>query len=88
MCGYILSLTSTLEVVGGQRHALDALSPGKTRYSLYGRLGGPQERSGWVRKISPLPGFDSRTDQSVVSRYTESANPAHNIIYIYIYIYI
>ena len=30
-----------------------ALSPGKTRYPLYRRLGGPQGRSGRVRKISP-----------------------------------
>jgi hypothetical protein len=27
--------------VGGQRHAPTALSPGKTRYPLYGKLGGP-----------------------------------------------
>jgi hypothetical protein len=31
--------------------------PGKTRYTLYRRLGGPQCRSGRVRKISPPPGF-------------------------------
>jgi hypothetical protein len=29
----------------------------KTRYPLYRRLGGPQGRSGRVRKISPPPGF-------------------------------
>ena len=34
------------------------LSPGQTRYPLYRRLGGPQGRSGQVRKISPPPGFD------------------------------
>ena len=28
-----------------------SLPPGKTRYPLYGRLGGPQGRSGQVRKI-------------------------------------
>jgi len=28
-----------------------SLPPGKTRYSLYRRLGGPQDRSGQVRKI-------------------------------------
>jgi len=28
--------------VGGQRHAPAALPPGKTRYPLYRRLGGPQ----------------------------------------------
>jgi hypothetical protein len=33
-------------------------NPGKkTRYLLYRRLGGPQGRSGRVRKISPLPGI-------------------------------
>jgi len=45
-------------------------TPGKTRYSLYRRLGGPQGRSGQVRKISPPPGFDPRTVQPVASRYT------------------
>ena len=30
-----------------------SLPPGKTRYPLYRRLGGPQGRSGQVRKISP-----------------------------------
>jgi len=50
-----------------------SLPPGKTRYPLYGRLGGPQGRSGQVRKISPPPppGFDPRTDQPVASRYTD-----------------
>ena len=32
------------------------------RYPLYRRLGGPQGRSGRVRKMSPLPGFDPRTN--------------------------
>jgi hypothetical protein len=43
------------------------------RYPLYRRLGGPQGRSGRVRKISPPPGFDPRTVQPVVSRYTDWA---------------
>ena len=46
---------------------------GKTRYPLYRRLGGPQGRSGQVRKISPLPVFDPRTVQPVASRYTHYA---------------
>ena len=57
-----------------------SLSPRKARYPLYRRLGGPQGRSGQVRKISPPPGFDSRTDHPVASRYTDWAIPAH-IIY-------
>jgi hypothetical protein len=36
---------------------------------LYRRLGGPQGRSGRVRKISPTPGFDPRNVRSVASRY-------------------
>jgi hypothetical protein len=47
------------------------LPSGKTRYPLYRRLGGPQGRSGQVRKISTPPGFDPRTVQPVASRYTD-----------------
>ena len=36
--------------VGGQCHVPAALAPGKTRYPLYRRLGGPQSQSGWVAK--------------------------------------
>jgi len=50
-----------------------SLPPGKTLYQLYRRLGGPQGRSGQVRKISPPPEFDPRTVQPVASRYTEYA---------------
>ena len=45
--------------MGGQHHAPAALPPGKTRYPLYRRLGGPQGRSGRVRKISPPTGIRS-----------------------------
>ena len=45
-----------------------SLPPGKTRYPLYKRLGGPQGRSGQVRKISSPLGFDSRTVQPIASR--------------------
>jgi len=43
----------------------------ETRYPFYRRLGGPQNRSGKVRKISPQPGLDPRTVQSVASRYID-----------------
>ena len=39
--------------VGVQRDALAALPPEKPRYPLYRRLGGPQDRSESVQKISP-----------------------------------
>ena len=42
-------------------------------YPFYRRLGGFQGRSRRVRKISSLPGFDPRTLQPVVSRYTDWA---------------
>jgi hypothetical protein len=45
--------TSTLDGVGGQRHAPAALPPRKTQ------LGGPQSRSGRMRNISLPPSRDS-----------------------------
>jgi hypothetical protein len=59
--------------VRGQCHAPGRLPPGKTRYPLYRRLGGPQGRSGHVRKISPPPGIDPRAVQPVASHYTNWA---------------
>jgi len=50
-----------------------SLPPGKTQYPLYRRLGGPQGRSGQVRKISPPPGFDPWTIQPIGSLYTDYA---------------
>ena len=53
--------------MGGQRHTPVALPAGKTQCPLYRRLGGPQGRSGRVKKSSLLPGFDPRTVQPVAS---------------------
>jgi hypothetical protein len=50
----------------------------QSRYPLYRRVGGPQDQFGWLRKISPPPGFDPRPVQPVASRYTDYAIPAHN----------
>ena len=55
----IIPSTSALDGVGGQRHASAVLPPGKRLYPLYWRLGGPQCRSGRVRKISPPTGIRS-----------------------------
>jgi len=52
------------------------LYPGKqTRYPLYRRLGGPQDRSGWMRKILPPTGIRSpdrpaRSESSYRLRYS------------------
>jgi hypothetical protein len=79
-----------------------SLPSGKTRYPLYRRLGGPQSRSGQVRKILPPPGFDPRTVQPIASRYTDCATRSTMIgihytksnvflllfMYFYCYIYV
>jgi hypothetical protein len=59
MYSSILPSNSALDEVDGQRHATAALPPGMTRYPVYRRLGGPQGRSGRVRKISPPTGVRS-----------------------------
>jgi len=67
-------MTTALE--GGEGSASSpgsSLPPGKTRYPLYRRLGGTQDRSGQVRKNSPPLGFDSRTVQPLAIRYSDWA---------------
>jgi hypothetical protein len=44
------------------------LLPGKTRYPLYRRLGGPQGRSGRAENLAP-PAFGPRTIQPLVGRH-------------------
>ena len=69
-----LSLISVLDGVGGQCKIPTALPPGRTRYSLYRRLGEPQGGSGGVRKMWPPPGFDPWTVQPVAGRYNQNYN--------------
>ena len=52
------------------------LPPGKTRYPLYRRLGGPQGRSGRAENLAP-PGFDPRTVQPVAQSHYRLSYPAH-----------
>jgi hypothetical protein len=77
-----LSLTWTLARRGGWWTPRPGrFTPRKeTRYPVYRRLSGPQGRCGRVRKISPPPGFDTRTVQPVASRYTDWAIAAHNLL--------
>ena len=67
--------------VGGQHHASAALPPGKVRYPLYRRLGGPHGWYGRVRKILLPPGFDPQTVQPVATRYADWAIAA--LVYLY-----
>jgi len=80
-----LSLTSALDGMGGHRHAPATLLPGKTRYLLHRRLGGPQGRSGRVRKIPLTTGIRSsdrpaRSELLCWLPYPGSHN-MYNIIY-------
>ena len=54
------------------------LTPGKTRFPFYRRLGGPQGRSGRAENLVPT-GIRSRTVQPIVIRYTDWATrPTYN----------
>jgi hypothetical protein len=65
-------------MVGGQRHPPAALSPGKTQYPLYRRLGGPQGRSGRVRVDNLVstgirsPDRSARNDGPLAARVEET----------------
>ena len=56
-------------------------------YPLYRRLGGHQDRSRRVWKISLPPGYDPRTVQPVAYRYTDWAIPAHQFTWLDYYKY-
>ena len=79
------SMTTALE--GGEWSAARpgrTLLPGKARYPLYRRLGGPQGRSGRAENLAP-PGFDPRTVQPQVSRYTDWATRVCMYVCMYVY---
>jgi len=59
--GSILCITSAPDEGGWSTPPPGRFTHGKeARCLLYRRLGGPQDRYGRVRKISPPPGFDPR----------------------------
>jgi hypothetical protein len=67
-----LSLTSSLDEVHGQRYAPATLPLGKRHGAhFYRKLVRSHSRSEPVGKISPLPVFDPRTVQPVISRYAD-----------------
>jgi len=65
--------------VGGQRKTRPLYHWEIDPYPLYRRLGGAQDRSERVRKMSPQTGFNPRTVQAVVSRSADCAIPAHHV---------
>jgi len=79
MYGSAVSLTLVLEGDGWVVNAMHCcFTAGKeTHYPLYRRLSGPQGQYGHVRKISSQLGFDSRTIEPIVNRYTDCAVLAH-----------
>jgi hypothetical protein len=72
-----LSLTPALD--GGRRSTAGTggVTPGKTRYPFYRRLGGLQGWYGRVRTTPSPPVFDLLTFQPVASRYTDCAIKDH-----------
>ena len=67
-----------------QRHAAAGLYPrGKTQYPLYRGLGGPQGRSGQVRKVSPPPRFDPRHRPARNQSLYRLSYPAHMLSVVY-----
>jgi hypothetical protein len=73
---YSSTLSLPMAIEGGEGSASCPGHPlplGKTWYTLYKRLGGPQGWCQQLQKILPPPGFDPRTVQSVASCYTNYA---------------
>jgi len=58
------------------------LPPGKIRYPLYRRLGGPQGRSGQAENVIPTE-IRSRTFQPIVRSYTDWATRPTSVIVIW-----
>ena len=73
---FILSLTSALDGDAWLTPNRGRFTPGKDAVPILRRLGGPQSRSGRVRKNSHTPGFEPMTVQPVASRYTDCVFPA------------
>ena len=74
-----LSLTSAVDGSGWSTSRPGQFSPGNSSGTHFIGNTWARRRSGRVRKISPPRGFDTRTVQSVASRYTDWAIPDHII---------
>jgi len=85
MSSSIFSLILVLDWDGWLTPRPDRFTPGKeTRFALFWRLSGPQDRSGRGvgdeggvgEGISPVPGFDPWTSEPVGICYTDCFIPA------------
>ena len=65
--------------MGVQHRASAILLPGKTRYPLYTRVGGPRGRFGRGENSRLGPGFNPRAVHPVTTRSTEYAFAAAGI---------
>jgi hypothetical protein len=74
--GAIPFANSTIGGFGWSSLRPGRLTPGKTLYQLRKGLGGPRNRSGWVRKIFTTPELHPRTVQPIENRYSCYATPA------------
>jgi hypothetical protein len=73
-------MTSALEVdEWSAAYPTCTLTPGKTRYPLYRRLGGPQDRSGQMQKISPPTGIQSPDCPARSQSLYWLSYPAHKV---------
>jgi hypothetical protein len=73
-----LSLTSELDVVGGQRHTLAALPSSRDLVPILLEAGWAPEPVWTVAcNLGSPPGLDRRTVQPVASRCTDYAIPTH-----------
>ena len=86
--GKVIPLQARCGPEGGQRYSSTlpwwsaarpgrSLPPGKTRYPLHRRLGGPQDKSGRAENLVPT-GFRSRTVQPVAQSLYRLSYPVHN----------
>ena len=83
-----LSLTSALDGGGWLTPRPGRYTSGKeSRYPMYSSLGGPQRRSGRMRKISPPTEFDPRTVQPKASPYTDCAIPTHRHLTTFLFLF-
>jgi hypothetical protein len=81
--GSALSLTSALDEGGWSTPRLNRCTPGNDPVPIVQEAGlAPRAGLDGFWKYRPPPGFDPRTFQPIVFRYTDNSNPAHIVQHI------